>query len=263
MSWNRGTGPAGGASSGQRTPGDPEHNVRSPPGPALLTMPHARDTPQAARPGLPKGPLPVGHSLAGDQSRGGPLDFLPVPAPRPPQELPPAKGQKRRKDEDEDFDPTTRSKPVKKAKLAPLPKPIGPGKMHGREPPLQQGAVASGRVYEELRSMHEALTEFDSKSLSKLFANPVTEDIAPGYFSVITHPMDLQTIGKKIREREYEASSAGLKAFLQDVNLMAWNCEQYNADAPDYVADASRLRERAKVLFNRTRNNLEGVLHMQ
>ncbi len=35
---------------------------------------------------------------------------------------------------------------------------------------------------------------------SKLFAMPVTEDEAPGYFSIIHQPMDFVTLRKKLKE---------------------------------------------------------------
>ena len=36
-----------------------------------------------------------------------------------------------------------------------------------------------------------------------IFSEPVTDDIAPGYSSIIAHPMDLGTIGKKIQKNLY------------------------------------------------------------
>ena len=37
-----------------------------------------------------------------------------------------------------------------------------------------------------------------------LFAKPVTEDIAPNYFRVITTPMDLSTLRKRVMSRGYD-----------------------------------------------------------
>lgn len=36
-----------------------------------------------------------------------------------------------------------------------------------------------------------------------VFEEPVSEDIAPGYFDVVEKPMDFQTIEKKIENLEY------------------------------------------------------------
>lgn len=36
-----------------------------------------------------------------------------------------------------------------------------------------------------------------------VFEEPVSEDIAPGYFDVVSKPMDFQTVEKKIESHEY------------------------------------------------------------
>lgn len=51
-----------------------------------------------------------------------------------------------------------------------------------------------------LRDFHEALSQLD---VHGIFASPVTEEVAPGYFSVITNPMDFGTMGEKIDD-EYQ-----------------------------------------------------------
>lgn len=38
---------------------------------------------------------------------------------------------------------------------------------------------------------------------SWIFEEPVTEDIAPGYFDAVEKPMDFQTVEKKIEAGEY------------------------------------------------------------
>lgn len=46
-----------------------------------------------------------------------------------------------------------------------------------------------------LRDFHEALSQLDENDI---FAYPVTEDVAPGYFSIITSPMDFGTMAERI-----------------------------------------------------------------
>ena len=38
-----------------------------------------------------------------------------------------------------------------------------------------------------------------------VFEEPVSEDIAPGYFDVVDKPMDYQTVEKKIEAQQYTA----------------------------------------------------------
>ena len=37
-----------------------------------------------------------------------------------------------------------------------------------------------------------------------MFEEPVTEAIAPGYFEVVTEPMDYMTVEKKLEEHAYK-----------------------------------------------------------
>lgn len=56
------------------------------------------------------------------------------------------------------------------------------------------------------------------------FLFPVTEEDAPGYFSVVTNPMDLSTIRSKLDGRKYSSS----QEFISDLNLIIENCFKYN-----------------------------------
>jgi hypothetical protein len=40
------------------------------------------------------------------------------------------------------------------------------------------------------------------------FTEPVTEDIAPLYFTIISHPMDFKTMRKKLKEGKYNSVDA-------------------------------------------------------
>lgn len=62
------------------------------------------------------------------------------------------------------------------------------------------------------------------KKYSWPFLYPVTEQDAPGYFSVITHPMDLSTVRSKLDGRKYSSSSE----FIADLNLIVENCFKFN-----------------------------------
>lgn len=60
-----------------------------------------------------------------------------------------------------------------------------------------------------------------------IFANPVTDTIAPGYSSYITTPMDLSTMRVKKDRKKYK----NLKSFDTDVKLMLSNCIQWNFES--------------------------------
>ncbi|OQV24277.1 Bromodomain and PHD finger-containing protein 3 [Hypsibius exemplaris] len=64
----------------------------------------------------------------------------------------------------------------------------------------------------------------------KIFAAPVTEKIAPKYFSIISHPMDFSTISRKLDEA---GAYSTFESFEADVNLVVDNCLKYNQ--PDTV----------------------------
>ncbi len=47
------------------------------------------------------------------------------------------------------------------------------------------------------------LTALRKQEDSWIFEEPVTEDIAPGYFESVKNPMDFQTVEKKIETGQY------------------------------------------------------------
>ena len=70
-----------------------------------------------------------------------------------------------------------------------------------------------------------------------IFAEPVTDDIAPGYSALISIPMDLATIAKKIDVGQYDS----IGDFKSDFILMCNNAMTYNAPETVYYASAKRL----------------------
>jgi multidrug efflux pump subunit AcrA (membrane-fusion protein) len=56
----------------------------------------------------------------------------------------------------------------------------------------------------------------------RTFAQPVTEDLAPGYFDFIKRPMDLSTIRMKLEANEYKS----VPDFVADASLMFDNCRR-------------------------------------
>ena len=58
----------------------------------------------------------------------------------------------------------------------------------------------------------------------RIFLNPVTDDIAPGYSKIIQEPMCMTMIENKASKRQYQSMSR----FERDVLLMFSNCIRYN-----------------------------------
>jgi len=70
------------------------------------------------------------------------------------------------------------------------------------------------------------------------FLEPVTEELAPNYFTIIENPIDLSTIQQKINNKIYVNNSA---EFIRDIELMVANCEQYNGKRSILGRLANRL----------------------
>eukprot|EP00038_Savillea_parva_P010621 m.191540 g.191540 ORF g.191540 m.191540 type:complete len:1007 (+) comp18375_c0_seq1:116-3136(+) len=69
------------------------------------------------------------------------------------------------------------------------------------------------------------------------FLEPVSREEAPGYYSVIKHPMDLKQIGFRIRDKSY----GSMDEFNRDVMLMLDNCRRFNAKGTAYSDAADEL----------------------
>lgn len=90
-----------------------------------------------------------------------------------------------------------------------------------RQPRLLKGDItwqdAAAKVLRRLINFH---------SQSAWFSKPVSLDEAPGYFDVVTRPMDLGTVLKKVKDGEYASPTEA----LADVELIWSNCRLYNGD---------------------------------
>ena len=73
-----------------------------------------------------------------------------------------------------------------------------------------------------LRDLLAELTKLDTM---QIFGVPVTDKVAPMYSKIIDFPMDLGTMEKKIENMKYKCFAA----FEHDVELIAKNCQHYNA----------------------------------
>lgn len=67
-------------------------------------------------------------------------------------------------------------------------------------------------IYKRIKKL---LEQIGNHKDSWLFKEPVTEEIAPGYFSIIKNPMDLKTMAGKNKNRKYKS----VKEFIADFEL--------------------------------------------
>lgn len=106
----------------------------------------------------------------------------------------------------------------------------------GREPrtcvlKLKQSKSPLSKVLDHL------LRLLEKKDPHQFFAWPVTDDIAPGYSSIISNPMDFLTIRQKVEDNQYTS----LQEFGDDFRLMCDNAIKYNHVETVYHRAAKRL----------------------
>ncbi|ORD97669.1 GCN5 [Hepatospora eriocheir] len=87
----------------------------------------------------------------------------------------------------------------------------------------------------------------ESNPSSWPFLEPVTEEEAPGYYSIIKHPMDLSKIAKKHKNNHYQT----LNLFINDVNLMVENCLTFNEKESQYAKCSLNIKKCLLDLINK------------
>lgn len=106
----------------------------------------------------------------------------------------------------------------------------------GREPrscvlKLKQSKSPLSKLLDHL------LRSLEKKDPHQFFAWPVTDEIAPGYSSIISDPMDFLSIRQKVDDNEYTT----LQEFADDFRLMCDNAIKYNHVDTVYHKAAKRL----------------------
>ncbi|KAI0645053.1 hypothetical protein C8Q79DRAFT_1011164 [Trametes meyenii] len=81
---------------------------------------------------------------------------------------------------------------------------------------------------------------------AEAFLKPVSKTEVPDYYDIISTPMDLQTMLKKVKQRQYKSK----KEFKDDLDLIWSNCYTYNATEDHPLRQcASRLKVKAERLL--------------
>lgn len=96
--------------------------------------------------------------------------------------------------------------------------------------------------------MKAVLRDVKAHSQSWPFAEPVSREVAPDYYDVIKEPMDLKTVGNRIRDKFYTDRDV----FFCDMVSIFDNCRKYNAPGSEYYDAADvcdkYFRQRASQL---------------
>ncbi|CAH2307693.1 bromodomain-containing 9 isoform X3 [Pelobates cultripes] len=102
------------------------------------------------------------------------------------------------------------------------------------EHPVRTGSSESSPIQQLLEYF---LNQLQQKDPHGFFAFPVTDQIAPGYFMIIKHPMDFSTMREKITTNEYKS----ITEFKADFKLMCENAMTYNSPETVYYKLAKKL----------------------
>ncbi|XP_063984165.1 bromodomain-containing protein 4 isoform X2 [Diachasmimorpha longicaudata] len=87
--------------------------------------------------------------------------------------------------------------------------------------------------------MHKVLESLKDHVDAWPFVDPVDEEYAPRYYSVVRKPMDLSTMEEKLEGGSYK----NLSQFKKDFRLIVDNCRQYNGSDNEYTEMAVNLKE--------------------
>ena len=102
--------------------------------------------------------------------------------------------------------------------------------------------------------MEEIIKQLQKLDKQKIFLNPVTEAIAPGYFQMIDRPMDISTIRSNLKEKKYYTSWS---MFEEDLRLMYTNCQDYNGPNSPYFGIAQQgLKEMRSLVHEKILESL-------
>ncbi|KAM4029192.1 bromodomain-containing protein 9 isoform 2-T2 [Anomaloglossus baeobatrachus] len=137
------------------------------------------------------------------------------------------KKRKREKEQCDSDEETEYFEPEKKVEIeTPTDRPVRACRTHpeNESTPIQQ-------------LLEYFLRQLQRKDPHGFFAFPVTDQIAPGYFMIIKHPMDFSTMKEKISSNEYKS----ITEFKADFKLMCDNAMTYNRPETVYYKLAKKL----------------------
>lgn len=101
-------------------------------------------------------------------------------------------------------------------------------------------------------AMGRLLDSLFAKDEHEIFTEPVEIEDVPDYMDVVTHPMDLGTMRKKLRSGNYQT----LDDMENDFNLMISNCLAYNNKGTFFYRAGIIMRDKCSPLFKAARKEL-------
>ncbi|KRT82749.1 PHD finger motif containing protein, partial [Oryctes borbonicus] len=104
-------------------------------------------------------------------------------------------------------------------------------------------------------SMKKVLDLITAKDTNEIFSEPVDLEEVPDYITVVTDPMDLSTMYKKLENGEYP----DLTSMEKDFDLMISNCLAYNNKDTVFYRAGIKMRDQCAVIFKQARQELESV----
>eukprot|EP01117_Protostelium_nocturnum_P011674 TRINITY_DN4249_c0_g1_i2.p1 TRINITY_DN4249_c0_g1~~TRINITY_DN4249_c0_g1_i2.p1 ORF type:complete len:232 (+),score=96.99 TRINITY_DN4249_c0_g1_i2:148-843(+) len=123
----------------------------------------------------------------------------------------------------------------------------------GTYQPKKWNNLQFGKQEELLDSLDKVLTKLKNYSdHSYPFLTRVRKSDAPDYYDIISNPMDLATMTKKLNKCEYSSKAE----FQEDLRLIFSNCRTYNTDptAKIYLQHADAMEKKARELMKSVKN---------
>ncbi|KAI5635491.1 bromodomain-containing protein [Phthorimaea operculella] len=104
----------------------------------------------------------------------------------------------------------------------------------------------------ERAALHKLLLLLRNKDTSDIFTEPVDPQEVPDYSSVVKHPMDLSTMGKRLDRGLYNT----IDDVEADFQLMINNCLAYNNKDTVFYKAGIKMREQCLPIFRQARRDV-------
>ncbi|KAG1789577.1 hypothetical protein EV424DRAFT_1338564 [Suillus variegatus] len=118
-------------------------------------------------------------------------------------------------------------------------------------------AKVSEPFYDSLEGLlHDLRTVTMDNHDAEAFLKPVSKSDVPDYYDVIVNPMDLQSMLKKVKSKQYKSK----REFADDLDLIWSNCFTYNATEDHPLRQcAMRLKKKADRLLKNITDRKERI----